>query len=414
MVNLLGEKVKHKTLGIGTVTSVEGNYITIEFSSRTSKFTYPMAFEKFLTPVDPTIVDAIAAELNDAIEAETQKKAEEAARRAAEEEQRLAALQEKANKKSVRKTGTSKKESGVKRILGQSLTYLVFQGDTYDEECSGQFIWAPKYTKAGGRCHHWDRLLEVRPGDIIFHCSNGYIRAISIAKESCVDSARPDKTSGDWTQWEKDGRRVDCEYYVLEVPVKHGDHKDVILEYCNVRYAPFDKDGNGNMGYLFDLDRRLATYFLEAAADDNEFLYDVPIISGMLIGIPTITSMDQLLDNCRVLDEYIASKKDPEYSYALNLIKRGTCFVAIQTDGEYKFYPSRFVGYQDNSMSKHENNEWKDGKETNPAIGSVLGVGAPIPNAALEASYKEYCRKLGFEAKDKGAFGVEHKYWEIR
>lgn len=39
MVNLLGEKVKHKTLGIGTITSIEGNYITIEFPSKTSKFT---------------------------------------------------------------------------------------------------------------------------------------------------------------------------------------------------------------------------------------------------------------------------------------------------------------------------------------------------------------------------------------
>ena len=75
---------------------------------------------------------------------------------------------------------------------------------------------------------------------------------------------------------------------------------------------------------------------------------------------------------------------------------------------------SRFVGYQQNSMSKHENNEWKDGKETNPAIGTILGVGVPVSNTTLEKMYREYCKKLGFEAQDRGAFGVEHKYWEIR
>ena len=114
-----------------------------------------------------------------------------------------------------------------------------------------------------------------------------------------------------------------------------------------------------------------------------------------------------------MLDSYLESRKDPEYSFALNLIRRGTCFVAIQRKGAYRFYPSRFVGYKENSMSKHENNEWKDGKKTNPAIGNLLGVGTPIPNATLDLAYKDYCRKLGFEPQDKGAFGVEHKFWEI-
>lgn len=412
-MNLINEKIKHKTFGVGTVVAQDESYITIEFQAKTSKFPYPSAFEKFITPVDPAITDAIYNEVVAAKAEEEAKKAEEAARKAAEEERRLELLRQQESKKSVRKSSTPKNSYVAKRNPGQSLTYLVFQGDTYEEERKGQFIWAPKYTKAGGTCHHWDRLIEVRPGDIIFHCSNGYIRALSIVKDRCVDSARPDQTTGDWTQWEKDGRRVDCEYYVLDVPIKHGEHKNVIREYCNVKYAPFDKDGNGNMGYLFDLDRKLALYFLEVAAGDNEFLYDVPELSWMLCGVPTITTLDELRDNCEVLDSYLESRKDPEYSFALNLIRRGTCFVAIQRKGAYRFYPSRFVGYKENSMSKHENNEWKDGKETNPAIGNLLGVGTPIPNATLDLAYKDYCRKLGFEPQDKGAFGVEHKFWEI-
>ena len=84
--------------------------------------------------------------------------------------------------------------------------------------------------------------------------------------------------------------------------------------------------------------------------------------------------------------------------------------ISIEKGGAYKFYPSRFVGYQDNSIAKHENNEWKDGKETNPVIGALLGAGTPISNAKLDAIYKDYCRTLGFEPQDKGAFGIEHKF----
>ena len=36
-----------------------------------------------------------------------------------------------------------------------------------------------------------------------------------------------------------------------------------IIRFCQVKYSPFDKDGNGNMGYLFDINRELAKYLSE-------------------------------------------------------------------------------------------------------------------------------------------------------
>ena len=105
--------------------------------------------------------------------------------------------------------------------------------------------------------------------DVIFHCSDGYIQAISRVKGPCIDSARPDHTTGDWTSWEKDGRRVDCEYHTLRVPLKHSAYKNVILPFCQVKYAPFDKNGNGNLGYLFDLQPQLAAFFVQEIAKRN-------------------------------------------------------------------------------------------------------------------------------------------------
>ena len=87
-----------------------------------------------------------------------------------------------------------------------------------------------------------------------------------------------------------------------------------------------------------------------------------------------VSNFNELITNSQTLDGYLRSQVDPEYDFALNLIKKGTCFVAVGVSGAYKFYPSRFIGYADNSMDAHLNNVEKDGKETNPAISKILLV----------------------------------------
>lgn len=272
MVNLINRKVKHTgKLGVGTVIDQDGKNITVQFSSKISKFVYPTAFEKFLVAEEQEISDAIKAEI------EAEKIKEQAVESKVEKNET-----KKQETTSAKKINISKKYIPKKREDGQALTYLVFQGSTYKEECTGQFLWAPKYTKEGKTMHHWERLMDVREGDVIFHCSNGYIQAISRAKGSCVDSARPDLTTGDWTNWEKDGRRVDCDYYVLKTPLKHGLYKEKILEFCNVKYAPFDKAGNGNMGYLFDLDYNLATFFVQEIVKKNLKIRELDFLKFLL------------------------------------------------------------------------------------------------------------------------------------
>lgn len=124
-----------------------------------------------------------------------------------------------------------------------------------------------------------------------------------------------------------------------------------------------------------------------------------------------VSNIAELKSNLTVLSEYLASKVDPEYSFALGLVKRGTCFVAISDNGRYYFYPSRFIGYVKNSMDAHLANSDKSGLETNPAISQILGS-KPQPNQALDKLYREFCENLGFVANEKGSFGVERKFWE--
>jgi len=104
-----------------------------------------------------------------------------------------------------------------------------------------------------------------------------------------------------------------------------------------------------------------------------------------------------------------------EYKWSSDIFYRMEIkgFEAKRTDPAasiYKFYPSRFLGYVDNNMDAHVNNDDKDGRKTNPKISVILGT-KPVFNLELEEAYVRYCEQLGFKANKKGSFGVERKYW---
>ena len=61
-----------------------------------------------------------------------------------------------------------------------------------------------------------------------------------------------------------------------------------------------------------------------------------------------IERLNEIRMNTKTLDKYLDSKTDPEYSFAIDLVKRGICFVVVKENGVHRFYPSRFVGYADN------------------------------------------------------------------
>lgn len=125
-----------------------------------------------------------------------------------------------------------------------------------------------------------------------------------------------------------------------------------------------------------------------------------------------IKSIDEIRTNMKTMDNYLVKADNPEYTYALGLISKGICFVADDSTGEFKFYPSRFIGYTNNTMSKHECNSSKDGRVTNPAISKVLNQ-KPEADSEMEIAYKDYCKSLGIQVKEKGSFGVSRKYWKL-
>lgn len=168
-----------------------------------------------------------------------------------------------------------------KQSIARKTIFFVFQGNTFEKEYQGGYIWAPISDKNGHQPHHWKRLLDVRKGDIILHGCNGYIEAISVAQDACYECKQPIELTTEGL-WENEGRRVDCVYTRISKPIKTSTFLDDIIRLGTVKYSPFNKDGKGNMGYLFEINRELAKKFIKASIHKNPYLESVDYIAEIL------------------------------------------------------------------------------------------------------------------------------------
>lgn len=106
-----------------------------------------------------------------------------------------------------------------------------------------------------------------------------------------------------------------------------------------------------------------------------------------------IKRRDEIKKNIETLNTYLNRRSKDEYAFAAKLIKKGRCFVAVESENGYRFYPSKFVGYVSNAMNCYIPSKL-DGRDTNKAITDALKQNLQ-QNAKLEQAYIHYCDKLG-------------------
>jgi len=123
-----------------------------------------------------------------------------------------------------------------------------------------------------------------------------------------------------------------------------------------------------------------------------------------------VENIEQLLKNIETLDRYLSKANSLDQADALDLVKRGTCFVVYNNNGMMRFAPSRFIGYVDNKLEKHNSNFTKHGGVTNQAISKLFKC-KPLPNENLDELYINYCNYLGIKANSSGSFGASRKFW---
>ncbi len=126
----------------------------------------------------------------------------------------------------------------------------------------------------------------------------------------------------------------------------------------------------------------------------------------------TIENIFEIKANMEVMDKYLKSKGHPEYNFAIDLLKSSNSFLVLKEKDIFKFYPSKFTGYESNSMNNHLGLTDKVGKNSNSAISEIIGY-SPAENPALDEEYKRYCERIGFVPNDKDCLGEKRKYWQL-
>ncbi|MFJ7935626.1 HNH endonuclease [Sporosarcina sp. NPDC096371] len=152
-------------------------------------------------------------------------------------------------------------------------SFIVMQGQTYQEEKELGMIWSREQDSGGSLPHSWLRVMEVNEGDRIFHYVKGDIVAISVATSDCQAARRPSSKPHD-AEWEGNGYLVELDYHELEVPVNVRSKFDVILPLLPIKYSPFQADANGNQGYLYPCNEELSIKLLELISDSNIYQVD--------------------------------------------------------------------------------------------------------------------------------------------
>lgn len=139
--------------------------------------------------------------------------------------------------------------------------FWVNQKQTYTQERSGGYLWAPQRNINGNQFWHWLTMTEVKKGDIIFNNVNGALRSYCIAKESAVESPKPNEIT---QEWEELGWKVNADYHDLEHPIIISEHMEKLENLFPEKYSPYSiKHQKANQVYLVELNEKLGKTLAE-------------------------------------------------------------------------------------------------------------------------------------------------------
>ena len=144
--------------------------------------------------------------------------------------------------------------------------YYVFQGETYNEERTGGYVWSPQLNKNGGKNAGYTMMTNIRKGDFILHNSNGKIMSISVTKDDYYEANQPREllVADTSVKWDDEGYRVDTEYFDFDVPVLATNHKQWLADHY-IEGSAFTRTGTGKQQYMCHLADEHAIFLLETA-----------------------------------------------------------------------------------------------------------------------------------------------------
>jgi len=154
-------------------------------------------------------------------------------------------------------------------------------------------------------------MTKVKPGDIILHYANGYLRFVSQVKEEAVKSEKPECMEAD--DWNREGRLIKTDYYKLDPEVSLGQFNQELVD-LDIEKGPINKLGGVNQGYLFYFTKKVLKIIQNKSKETNwpEFT--------LLEEDPMVAETNQLTTKQKLtqIKNYI---KAQGYTYPDNLIE---------------------------------------------------------------------------------------------
>ncbi len=167
--------------------------------------------------------------------------------------------------------------------------FLVLQGANYEIEKEGGFIWAPQKAKNDKPpMFYWETLKQIDAGDILIHCLQGNVVAVSEAMAQLTEegwqghSTAPMPENFTANRQEVDGWLVKCEYVELKDYLPLGLLRDVILKYKRDKHSAFDKNGDLNAGYCYILEPEIADSIIEEMFHQQPTLRQLDYLTAFL------------------------------------------------------------------------------------------------------------------------------------
>lgn len=140
--------------------------------------------------------------------------------------------------------------------------YWVNQGKTYKEEKEGGYLWAPKQNKSGNSFFHWDNMLKLKPGDVVFNYRKGFVLGYCIIESEHFSASQPEEFKVD-VDWQDEGYMIDAKYFLFESPLEIKTVFSKIKKYLPEKYSPLNITGEppkikANQGYLYESNQNIA------------------------------------------------------------------------------------------------------------------------------------------------------------
>ncbi|MBR2178792.1 MAG: hypothetical protein IJ862_00135 [Selenomonadaceae bacterium] len=159
-------------------------------------------------------------------------------------------------------------------------SWFVSQGKSYEAECKGGFLVAPRCRQDGAERSYWTNITRVNKGDLIIHYAAG-LRAVGQVSEKCHEISIPEDTAQQ-NDWSNQGWQLKCDYTELKRVLKLSQFKDDILKYGREELSAFNINGNVKQGYLFELNPTLANIFLQKMLSQSPELAELQYLKDFL------------------------------------------------------------------------------------------------------------------------------------